>query len=123
MGKGVTGGRDSVGAHPELRVFYFHLVRGAEPTREDFLSHEARGISPRKADARSADLNRGVSFLDTLKRVKQLRGLFPRLGGHAAKLEIPTGVRIEATLWEGHYTVWADPDDLLGWVVEVVSLP
>ena len=123
MGKGLAGGRESVSAQPEPRVCYFHLVRGAKPTREDFLSHQARGIPPRRADAARADLNRGVSLLDTLERASHLRGLFPRLGWHAAKLEIPAGVRVEATLWEGHYTVWADPDDLLGWVVEVVPLP
>ncbi len=104
-----------------MRLLYFHLVPDARPSREDFLSHEARGIPPRKADARSADLNRGVSLLDTLDRAKELRALFPRLGAYAAMIEIPSGVRIEPTLWEGHYTAWADPDDLLGWVVEVVS--
>ena len=102
---------------------YFRLVHGARPTRDDFLSHQARGIPPRRTDAAHADLNRGVSLLDTLERASHLHGLFPRLGGHAAKLEIPSEVRVEATLWAGHYTVWADPDDLLGWVVEVVALP
>lgn len=37
-------------------------------------------------------------------------------------LDIPPDVRIEATLWKGHYTVWAEPDELLAWVIEVVPL-
>lgn len=48
--------------------------------------------------------------------------LFPRLGAYAAKVAIPAGVRIEPTLWQGHYTVWAGPDDLLEWVVEVLPV-
>lgn len=62
-----------------------------------------------------------MSLLDTLDRAKELRSLFPRLGEHAARLELPADVRVEPTLWDGHYTVWADPDDLLGWVTEVVA--
>jgi len=52
----------------------------------------------------------------------ELRALFPRLGAYVARLEIPAGVRVEPTLWLGHYTVWADPDDLLGWVTEVSAI-
>lgn len=105
-----------------MRASYVRLVSGATPSREDFLSHEARGIPPRKADARSADLNRGVSLLDTIERARELRALFPRLGVYVARMEIPSGVRIEPTRWQGHYTAWADPGDLLGWVIEVIPI-
>lgn len=68
------------------------------------------------------DLSRGVSLLDSVGRARELRMLFPRLGAYAAKVAIPPGVRIEPTLWRGHYTVWAGPDDLLEWVIEIVPV-
>jgi len=106
-----------------LPIFYLRLVQSFRPTREDFLSHQARGIPARKMDARTADLNSGVSLLDTLEGAKQLQSRFPRLGAYAAMLAIPAGIRVERTSWEGHFTAWADPDDLLTWVVRVVMLP
>lgn len=52
-----------------------------------------------------------------------LRGLFPRARWrYVAQLSIPAGVRIQETGWEGHYTVWATPEDLLSWVVSIDPL-
>lgn len=101
----------------------FHLLRGPIPNRDDFLSREARGLHLRGRDPYREDLNRGVSLVASLDGARLLRTRLPR--GHwryAARLAIPAGVRLEPTFWDGHYTVWADPDDVLRWVVDVVAL-
>lgn len=46
---------------------------------------------------------------------------FPRLGGYVARLEIPDGspIEIHKTLGPGHYTLIADPEALIEFLVEV----
>ena len=101
----------------------YHLLRGPIPTRSDFLSRKARGLFLAEPDPYREDLNLGVSVVSSLEGVRSLRERFPRVRWrYAARLDIPDGVRIEPTLWEGHYTVWADADDLVRWVVDVVAL-
>ncbi|MEK7285340.1 MAG: hypothetical protein AAB114_05695, partial [Chloroflexota bacterium] len=85
-------------------------------------SHEARGIPLRRQGLYYRDLSQGVSILDTVERAREQCRLFPRLGKYAAEILIPPDARVEQSSWEGHYTVWADADDLLGWVVRVVPL-
>lgn len=109
-----------IGGRP--RVVY-RLVRRPRPTRVDFESRAARGVAPTRRGAYYAELNRGVSVVASIAHARILRDLFPRTHWeYVAKLAIPAGVRLEQSGWEGHYTVWAPPEDLLSWVVGVEPL-
>ena len=106
-----------------LRVFYYHLGKTDWPTRDDFLSREARDLAPVRQDPYYEPINKGVSVVASLEHARALRDRFPRTNWrYAAKLEIPREIPMEQSFWEGHYTVWATPEQLLGWVVEVVPL-
>lgn len=62
-------------------------------------------------------------MVETVTHAQLLRDLFPQAGWRfAAKLTIPDRVRMQQSEWAGHYTIWATPEELLGWVVEVVPL-
>lgn len=103
-------------------VFY-RLVQADPPTLRDFLSYEALGIRPRRSlTARQRDQWRGVSHYATLAAARARPRVSPHLGGYVALVRIPAGAlaRIEqAGLDPDHYNVWAEPADLLGWVVSV----
>ncbi len=65
----------------------------------------------------------GVSAVASIGHVRELvRRLPVTRWRYAAVLEIPEGVRTRPTEWEGHFTVWAEPDALLDWVVGVEPL-
>ena len=87
------------------------------------MSHEALGIPPRRPlSRREQDLWRGVSVHDSLEAACAKSSVSPWLGRYVAEIRIPPGVvvRLEQTGRDrSHYTVWADPDDLLSWVVSV----
>ena len=49
----------------------------------------------------------------------------PWLGDYVAQVHIPSGeaVRIEQTGRDPfHYTVWAEPEELLSWVVSIIPV-
>lgn len=110
------------GPTPRGRVVY-HGLRNETYTRENFLSREARGIPPIRPGPHYADLNRGVSGVATIDHVRELvRRLPGTRWRYAAVLEIPEDVRMEPSAWEGHYTVWAEPEQLVSWVRRVEQL-
>ncbi len=110
---------------PEQR--FYRIVKTDPPVRRDFLSNQARRGEP-KPDL-PPPLRRlwdGLSVHDTLtESLRQAREI-PWLGGYVAELlvsrEGECACRWERTVThnQGHFTLWGDPDDLLGCVVRVV---
>jgi hypothetical protein len=104
------------------RVLY-RLVQTDPPTLQDFMSYEALGIRPRRPPTtRQRDQWRGVSHYATLAAARTRARISPHLGAYVALIHIPDGVSVrveQAGRDPDHYTVWAEPADLLGWVVSV----
>jgi hypothetical protein len=104
-------------------VVLFRLIRSDQASLRDFMSHEALGIPPRRRlSRRDRDRWHGVSHQSTLESALTKASDSPWLGAYVAEVHIPHGatVRIEQTGRDPyHYTVWADPADLLSWVVSV----
>jgi hypothetical protein len=104
------------------RVFY-RLVQTNPPTLRDFMSYEAVGIRPRRPlTARQREQWRGVSHYGTAAAARARARISPHLGAYIALVQVPgeATVRVEqAGRDPDHYNVWADPLDLLGWVVSV----
>jgi len=96
------------------------------PSLDDFRSHEALGISPtRPLTARARDRWRGVSHHDSREVAIGKARSSPWLGRYVAELHIPeeVAVRAEQTGRDPtHHTIWADPAELLSWVVSVVAV-
>ena len=100
----------------------FHrIVRTDPPTLAAFLSNLALGKQV-PADPELAKLWDGISVQSTLNQARRKRRISPALGQYVAVLRVPTdgSVRFERTRGEGHFTLWADPADLLTMVVSVV---
>jgi len=107
------------------RILY-RLVQTDPPSLQDFLSHEVLGISPRRPlSRREQDRWRGVSHQDSLDSAHIKGTESPWLGRYIAEVRIPDSgaVRTEQTGRDlSHFTVWADPADLLSWVVSVAPV-
>lgn len=105
-----------------MRVVYRGL-RQPTPARENFLSREARRLPPVRPGHYYEDLNRGVSVVTSIEHVRELLRRLPLTRWrYVAVLEIPEGVRARPTEWEGHFTVWAEPEQFLAWIVGVEAL-
>ena len=105
---------------------FFRLLQTDLLTHQGFLSHEALGVPPRRPlSRREQDLWRGVSVHDSFEAACAKGTVSPWLGQFVAEIRIPPGVevRIEQTGRDrSHYTIWADPDELLSWVVSVMPV-
>lgn len=87
------------------------------------MSHARKGISLHSPETRTLDRARGVSVFDTEEKARSHADRFPHLGRFVAHLDIPAGIRVERTgRMAGHFTVWAEPADLLAWVVRVRAI-
>lgn len=87
------------------------------------MSQRDRGWRPKVDEERLRDLSRGVSVQSSVEHARAHAVRFPRLGRHVAVLLIPAHVRLEKTgRGPGHYTVWANPDEVLDWVVNVMPV-
>lgn len=97
------------------------MVRTNPPTEADFMSAAARG-RPSPGYPETARLWDGISMYRTLAQARRRARTAPSLGSFIAEVTIPTEspARVERTLGPGHFTVWAAPANLLGWVVSVV---
>jgi hypothetical protein len=102
------------------------LVPSLHPTMRDFMSYGALGIPPRRPlSSRQHDQWQGVSLYRSTHAAHRRAELAPEIGRYLAEVRIPAdaSVRIEQTGRDSdHYTVWADADDLLRWVVSVSPL-
>lgn len=107
------------------RVLY-RLVQTDPPTIRDFLSYAALGVVPRRPlTPRQADQWDGVSHYASAATAQARARLSPRFGTYILELRLPRGAqaRVEQIGRDpDHYTVWAEPSDLLGWVASVEPL-
>jgi hypothetical protein len=105
---------------------FFRLLQTDSLTRQGFMSHEALGTPPRRPlSRREQDLWRGVSVHDSFEAACAKGTVSPWLGQYVAEIRIPhdVAVRIEQTGRDrSHYTIWADPDALLSWMVSVLLI-
>jgi hypothetical protein len=100
----------------------YRIVKTDPPTLQDFLSHRALGIPLRHPTSRALRLWDGVSVHRTREQAAALTAVSPRLGQYIAELRVTDGVGVRYELdngKNGHCTVWAEPDVLLGLVVAV----
>jgi hypothetical protein len=107
------------------RVFY-RIVQTDPPTLRDFMSYEALEIPPRRPlPSSDRDRWRGVSHYASFAAAESAARARPGLGAFIAAVHIPTdgSVRIRQTGRDlDHFTVWAEADRLLGWVVSVTAV-
>lgn len=110
-------------SRPTIGVFY-RIVRSDPPTERDFWSYKAHGIP--LLDPTKARLAEGVSVYSHLGDAKKKARRYPDKGQHIAVLRMPeaSAFHIERTgpRRERHYTIWAAPAVLLGFVVETVPV-
>lgn len=104
---------------------WYRLVRSNPPNLRDFMSNKALGKTLR--NERDREIHDGLSVHQTLRQSRNQAQAFrgnPFVG--IAILEIPEGSGMP---WkrtgqsEGHHTLWAEPEDLIRYVREVVELP
>jgi hypothetical protein len=116
---------DSATHQDGWRVFY-HMVATDPPTVDDFRSNHAKGRVPRRPlTAEEQDLWEGISAYETWSLARRKAGASPWLGEYIAELHIPARSAIRArrtTTSRGHWTLWGDPEDLLGCVVSVAPM-
>ena len=111
------------------RQRFYRIVKANPPTRRDFLSNRAGRGEPRPdLPSPLQRLWDGISVHDTLADSLRQVQEHPRLGGYIAELEAPKpggqSVRWERTIANnaGHFTLWGDPDELLGCVVRIIPV-
>lgn len=102
------------------------IVRSNPPTRRDFTSNAARGRPlPPGAPPEVVRLWDGLSVYETAGQARRHAKASPMLGGYVAALDLPAtaAIRCERTTRSrGHYTLWGEPDALLGCVSEVIPV-
>lgn len=110
---------------PLSRIFY-RIVQTDPPTVRDFMSCEALGIAPRRPLSPSdRDRWRGVSHYARFAAAQSVVRARPGLGAFIASVHIPSdgSVRVHQTGRDfDHFTVWAEPEDLIGWVMSVTAV-
>jgi hypothetical protein len=103
-----------------IRTFY-RIVWSDPPTLDDVRSHVERNLAIHVNDSEIRRLATGISVFRTVSQArKTARKRPPWLGrGFIAQVTIPADadVRIERTTkTAGHYTLWAEPNDILRWI-------
>jgi hypothetical protein len=103
-----------------IRTFY-RIVWTDPPTREDALSHVARNVPVHVADEEAQRLATGISVFRTVSQArKNAQKRPPWLGrGFIARITIPPEATVlmeRTTRTAGHYTLWAEPEDILRWI-------
>jgi hypothetical protein len=106
---------------------FFHLIATETATHPDFLSYVALGHPLMDDSDETRRLAEGISVNATLQQARARARTVPSLRRHrfAAELSIPDGapVQFERTgRARGHYTLWGDPEILLGYVVATVPV-
>lgn len=108
---------------------FFRIVQTNPPTRRDFLSNQERQREPRPGTSEEVrQVWDGLSVHETEAQSRRQVREFPRLGAFVAELRIPDQ-RVGPIRWQrtfsrnpGHYTLWGDSDELLGYVVNIVPV-
>jgi hypothetical protein len=97
------------------------------PTRRDFLSYVELGLPLQDDTEETRRLAEGVSVMATLQQARKRARQVPSLRGKRfiAEVHIPDGSAIafeRTTRTPGHFTLWGDPDEMLGCVVFVFAV-
>ena len=106
------------------RTFY-RIVQTMPPVHIDFTSNQAKGVPLRRDTAQARRLWTGISVFDTEEGAREMARRFPTLGMYIAALAIPGNapIRVErTTAAPGHFTLWGEPDDIIGLVIDVVPV-
>ena len=122
MGKGVPNEPRAPPPTPVQRRLRYRVCRTDPPTEFDFFSHFRRGIRLRQPTPRAIDLSKGVSLWETEEQARALALRFPHTGHYVAAVAVPDRVRQEGHPTSGHWNVWAEPEEMLTWVVQVVPV-
>jgi len=103
------------------RAFY-RIIRDEQATHWDFMSNEARRRQPRRPLLPTQRrLWRGLSHFDSLEIARAAARQTPSIGSFIAEIVVPDDaeIEIEQTGRPGHYTIWASPGRMLGYVRRV----
>lgn len=102
---------------------FYRIVRSRPPTFRDFVAPAATG-RPAPGEPHIDRLWTAVSLWTSVEAARSRARRYPWLGRFIAVLEINAwpGVRIEKTLGRGHVSAWAEPDLLLGLVVDTIEV-
>lgn len=105
---------------------FFRIIPGERLDRVDFESNEALGQEPRRPlSGEVAFLWAGLSVFESLETARAQRSRGRWIGDFVAELFVPREVQLRArrtTKTEGHWTIWAEPDLLLGSVVAIIDV-
>jgi hypothetical protein len=109
-----------------LRRRFYRILGSRRAGLEAFKSNAELGIEPRRPlSRREMDRWHGVSHVAAPQSARRRMQVSPWLGTHVAVIDIPSDarVRIEQTGSDpDRFTIWAAADDLLSWVVAILSL-
>jgi hypothetical protein len=103
----------------------YRFVRTDPPTIRDFLSNAEAGKRLRAEAGETEEQWRGLSGFDSLTAAQAMLRRVPRFPLRlVALLELPDDapVRSRKTFGPGHYTLWGEPELLLGAVVAVIRV-
>lgn len=106
---------------------FFRLVKMGVAVRDDLLSYVELGLPLLDDSAETRRLAEGISVNATLTQARNRARAIPSLRDlhFVAELSIPDDapIKIERTgRTRGHYTLWGDPDVLLGYVTSVLPV-
>lgn len=110
-----------VGFGGSATLTFYRVIKSSRPTERDFWSYERLGKPLIHDTPRGRRLAKGVSLFDSLEAAR----------AQAIKADLGEYTAVLALAWDdfeieqgrhGHYTVYADPADLLARVVQVVRL-
>lgn len=101
----------------------FRVVQSDPPTAWDLTSSASRGRRIRQPGSRAEDLSRGISVFATEEQAVEQARRYPHLGRYVAEIRVVPDARLERTGSRiGHYTLWTEPEILLGSVVRVIRV-
>jgi hypothetical protein len=102
--------------------YRFYRIVGTNPPGEiDFSSNKAKGLPPRGPELVDPELHDDISVWDSREGAVRTVRRYPKIGAFIAELVIPDDatVRFRQTGDPGHYSIWAEPQDLLALVTGV----
>lgn len=101
---------------------FYRIVKTERPSAADFTPKATLSEEVLKRRPEIARLVTGISFFDDVELARKKALSFPMLGDYLAEIIVPdtSSLKFERTTTSrGHYTLWADPEQVLGLVVRV----
>ena len=109
---------EAVFALPADGEVLHRLVRQDRPTVESFKSRAVRGRG--RLPEGPAILHAGLSMTDTTDQALARGGRYPS-NVYQVRLDSDSAIHVAKTFGPGHYTVWGDPEVLLGLAAPVTT--